>query len=329
MSERATGRLALRNPRGPDLNEARQENAVGFSIGVCATGEPPTLVELIDTIEGERYPSGFRLEKIIVVASACSPRALGRLRRMHERDPRFVLAEEDTRRGKVSAINRIIAEAMGEYLVFVNGDAVPSHGSISRLLRSIGKDARVGMVSGFPLIATGRGVASRVLELMWGAHNTCTGELNGTSLSNHGTDELMVVRLHALDDLPPHVVNDGAYIGGRMRAKGFSVKTLGNAVVKVDVPSVSIEIVRQRRRVLYGHIQIWRMVGRVPMTAESLMVFSPRRGFGAVVKTIAGHPRLALALPFAVVLEFISFIGALKDSFSNQRRHVVWDRYAD
>jgi biofilm PGA synthesis N-glycosyltransferase PgaC len=321
--------MALHNPRGPVLNELREQEAIGFSIGVCATGEPSTLLELIDAIEEERYPPRFRLERIIVVASACGPRSLDRLRLMQGRDPRIVLVEEDERRGKANAINRIIAEAIGDFLAFVNADALPSRGSLSRLLRAIDRDESVGMVSASPVISTGKGMESRVLQLMWGTHNTCTSELNGTTLSNHGTDELMVVRLHALADLPPQVVNDGAFIGGRMHANGFRVETLESAMVRVDVPSEPAEIIRQRRRILYGHIQVWSMIGRVPLTAESLMVIAPGLGFGTVVKTVARRPKLILALPFAAVLEFISFVAALQDSSSKAKKHTVWDRYAD
>jgi hypothetical protein len=298
---------------------AAGEGTIPFSIGICATGDPPTLVELIDTIERERFPAGFSLAKIIIVASACAPRTLNHLERM----------QEDRRCGKAAAINRIIRENTADYLALVNADALPSAGAISRLLRSINRDEGTGMVSGVPVIAPRTGTASRILQLMWGTHNTCSQDLNLTTLSNHGTDELMVVRADALVELPDGLVNDGAYIAGRLRVSGFRVTSLEGATVRVDVPSRPIEIIRQRRRILYGHMQVWNLVGRVHATAESLMLFNPERGFGAVVRTVAKRPGLLLALPFAAVCEFISFVGAILDSSGGEQRHAVWERYAD
>lgn len=308
---------------------AKENETVSFSIGICATGEPPSLVEIIDTIETEHFPSGFSLEKVIIVASACAERTLNQLERVQRTNPKMVVIEENRRSGKAAAINRIIEENVGDYLVLVNADALPSGGSISRLLRSIRREEGTGMVSGIPVIATKSGNASRILQLMWGTYNTVSRDMSTTSMGNHGTDELMVVRSEALAELPSDVVNDGAYIAGRLRVSGFSIRSVEGATVIVDVPSRPVEIIRQRRRILYGHVQVRMLVGHVPRTAESLMLVSPRRGLGAVVRTVATHPCLVLALPFAAVCELASLVGAILDTSAKEQRHVVWERYAD
>jgi cellulose synthase/poly-beta-1,6-N-acetylglucosamine synthase-like glycosyltransferase len=300
-----------------------------FTIGICATGVSSRIGELLDTIEAERFPDGFDLRRVVIVASACAERTLAYLRRIERADPRIVLIEEDERRGKAEAVNRITMEATGEFLVFVNADALPERGAISRLLRAIERDPTTGIISGNPVIQTGHGVVSRVLELMWETHNSCSAGLNEARLSNHGTDELMVVRSDALASLPPGVVNDGAYIAGLAHARGYVVRSLTSAGVSVDVPTRPIEIIRQRRRILYGHIQIWRLVGEAPRTAESLILTSPGRGLGALVRTISRRPRLLVALPFAAVSELISLTGALVDNLSSRQKHTVWKRYGD
>jgi cellulose synthase/poly-beta-1,6-N-acetylglucosamine synthase-like glycosyltransferase len=323
--------VALHDPgrAGVAQRTAEGEGVISFSIGICATGNPPTLVELIDTIETERFPPGFSLEKVIIVASACTSSTLNHLERIQRADSKIVLIEEDRRNGKAAAINRILQERVGDYLALVNADALPSAGSISRLLRAIRRDEETGMVSGIPVIATRAGTASRILELMWGTHNTCSQDLNPTMMGNHGTDELMVVRSEALSELPSDIVNDGAYIAGRLRVSGYSVRSIEGATVMVDVPSTPVEIIKQRRRILYGHLQVWKLVGRVPVTAESLILLSPERGFSAVVRTVARRPQLILALPFAAVCEFVSFFGAVLDTSSREKKHGIWERYAD
>ncbi len=113
---------------------------------------------------------------------------------MNETDPRIVLIEESERRGKADAVNQVIAESVGEYLVFVNADALPERGAFSRLLRAIDHDPGAGVVSGNPITAARGGIASGMVELMWETHNECSADLEKTRLANHGTDELMVVR---------------------------------------------------------------------------------------------------------------------------------------
>ena len=288
-----------------DLFEPLQSNVIEasapggstrvFSIGICATGRPSRLVELLGMIEAERFPAGFSLGKIIVVASACAEDIMQGVRRETKRDTRILLVEQRERRGKADAINHIIRERLGEFLVFVNADALPAQGAISRLLRAIGREDAAGVVSGSPVVQPRGGLTQGVLELMWDTHNACSLDMNHMHLSNHGTDELMVVRSDVIEELPEGIVNDGAYIAGRAHSRGYMVKYLPSSAVKVDVPSQPIDIIRQRRRILYGHMQIWRLLGEAPRTAESLVLLSPRLGIGLVVKTVARRPRPGLA----------------------------------
>lgn len=127
------------------------ENATtDFTIGICATGVSSGISRLMETIERERFPSGFVLSRIVVVASACARPTLAFLRQRGHADPRIVLIEEEERRGKAEAVNLVMAESVGEYLVFVNADALPERGALSRLLRAIEHDASAGVISANP-----------------------------------------------------------------------------------------------------------------------------------------------------------------------------------
>ncbi|MGA2666404.1 MAG: glycosyltransferase [Nitrososphaerales archaeon] len=303
------------------------EPGSGFTIGICATGSSPRLADLLAVIREEPLPRGFSLSRIVVVASACAPSTVECLRLAEASDPRMVLVEEGERKGKADAVNQVISQSVGEYLVFVNSDALPERGAISRLLRAMDRDPSVGVVCGNPVIADRRGLASGVIQLMWTTHNLCTEDLQRERRANHGTDELMVVRSGALASLPEGVVNDGAYLAGVASLRGYEVRSLASARVDVEAPTRPVDVIRQRRRILYGHIQVWRLVGRPPRTVESLVLLSPLRAFRLVVMAISNRPRLLLALPFATVGEAVSFLGALADSLGSGRKHAVWRRF--
>ncbi len=300
-----------------------------FSIGICATGRAENLKGLLDVIGGEHLPEQFALDKIVIVASECTTKALEIAKDSACKDRRIELLEEPERKGKAEAINKIIENAKGEFLVFVNSDALPAYGSIRMLLETIQKDANIGMVSGCPIFDSRNGATSNVLRLMWSVHNQCSLVLNHKQMSNHCSDEMMIVRRKALERLPHGIVNDGAYIAGTAALRGFSIKFCERALVYIDVPPRFVDIIGQRRRIIFGHIQVKKLTGKAPRTFESLLLFAPILSLSIAVRILGKFPKLVKVLPVAVVGEAISFLLAVSDSIRSTNRHGVWKRYAD
>jgi len=299
-----------------------------FSIGICAADHAAKLKELLETIEKESWPAGFVLRSIIVVGSALDHRARELLRRSATENPNFIGIEEPIRRGKAEAINRILEEYTGSFLVLVNSDAHPESGAIAKLLSAIAADENVGMVSASPVLGNIPGVTDAVLRLMWSVHNECLLELNDKGKNNHCCDELIVVRSSALRRLPQDTINDGAFLAGSAYKQGYSIEFCRAAHVQIDVPHRISDLMKQRRRILYGHAQIVHSVGAAPRTLESMLFTSPKLGLFILVRTLARSPKLILALPVAVVGEFISAIGAACDRITSTKKHVPWDRVA-
>jgi len=298
----------------------------GFSIGICAADSAANLDRLLALIESESYPTGLTLKKIILVASGCEPKAMAFARELSRRDERFVLVEEPKRTGKSAALNIIIERVDGQFIVFVNSDALPERGAISKLLSEIVKDSNIGMISASPLVGGKTGIMGAVSELMWGVHNECLLRLNENGRNNHCCDELIVVRSEALHKLPAETVNDGAFLAGTAYQAGYSIKFSQEARVMIDVPNIFGDLMRQRRRIVYGHLQIWRSVGESPRTLESMFIKSPLLSLSILVKTFSRSPRLALALPVALVGEAASVVLAMWDNLSTGKKHMPWDR---
>jgi cellulose synthase/poly-beta-1,6-N-acetylglucosamine synthase-like glycosyltransferase len=268
------------------------------------------------------------MSNIIVVASACPASTLGILEEFRRNDQRIWVILEAERAGKSDAINKILRKIDDDYVVFVNADALPAKGSVSSLLRLIASDSKIGVISGNPTFRSRGDLTSNILRLMWSVHNDCSKQLNHLGLSNHSTDELMVVRFDALEQLPKGVINDGAYIGGLLRSRRYSVRHCEEAAVEIDVPGDITSLIEQRRRITFGHLQTWKLLGEAPRTVESLLISSPFVGLRILVKSLSHTPRLLAALPPAIVTEAISAGFAALDSLRASRRHVVWKRYA-
>ena len=301
-----------------------------FTIGVCATESSEGLPQLIRLIVTESFPEDYILSRIVIVASACSENSLRDVRKLASEDVRIILIEEKSRRGKANALNTIIGNASGSYLVFVNGDAMPERNSITKLLFAVDRpDEKVGVASGCPTFRPRNGPTSLVEELFWDVHNECSLRLNHLNVSNHSNDEMMVIRTDLLRQLPDGLVNDGAYMAGRAKLLGYSIKFCSDAPVRIDVPSKCIDLIRQRRRIIFGHFQVWRLTGRNPKTIESLLLQSPFLGLSMIVRILARNSKLIRVTPLAIVCEWISIILGLKDAMASTQRHAVWERYGN
>jgi len=309
------------------LYDQKSDLESGFSIGICAADSAANMNNLLEVIENESYPDGLELRKIVLVASGCDPKSMMSIQEVARRDHRLELIEEPTRRGKSAAINQIIENLEGEFLVLVNSDALPKRGAISRLLSEIASNADVGMVSASPVVGDERGIMGSVLRLIWGVHNECLLRLSQNELNNHCCDELVVARSEALQKLPADTVNDGAFMAGNAHRAGYSIKYCEEAKVTIDLPHSLVELVQQRRRIVYGHFQILKSVGESPRTLESLLIDNPAFSISILVKTLSRFPRLMLALPVALLGEAVSVILAMCDSITSTKRHAVWDRF--
>jgi cellulose synthase/poly-beta-1,6-N-acetylglucosamine synthase-like glycosyltransferase len=267
------------------------------------------------------------MRKLVIVASACPDRTNSELRRLERRDRRVQVVLEDKRYGKAEAINRVLEVSNTPIVLLVNSDARPSKGAIPALITDILSDSSIGAVSAVPEPERRGGLVSLLLNFMWEAHNGCSLTLNHMNISNHSCDELVAFRSSAIARLPKNLVNDGAFMAGVAKQKGYSIRVSPGATVHIQTPSRITDVVSQRRRILFGHAQVWRLVGSPPRTIETLLFISPIKGMRLLVRTLAAEPRYLMALPIAMVSELSAAIMSIVDSAKSSKAHTVWRRF--
>ena len=296
-------------------------------MGVCAADGMDDPVGFIRSIllESARCPA--TMKELVVVASGVSGPTLSALERARESDRRVKILVEARRHGKAEAINRILSSVSGEYVVFVNADARPEPGAISSLLEDVSSDSRTGAVSALPVVEASGGMTSLLTQFMWSAHNECSIYLNHRGIANHSSDELVVFRAAAAALLPAGLVNDGAYMAGVAKRKGYSVKVCKSAKVKIRAPSMLLDVILQRRRILFGHAQVWRKVGAPPKTIESMFVLSPAVGLRLLTRSLSKDPRFLLVFPVSVVGEILAATLSVIDTLKSTTVHEVWRRF--
>jgi cellulose synthase/poly-beta-1,6-N-acetylglucosamine synthase-like glycosyltransferase len=299
-----------------------------ITVGICATGRSGNLPALLDLVISERSET-FEISKVVVVASHSFGPSLGYARQLASREKRLILIEEPVRLGKADAINKILENSSGDYLVFINSDALPEAGAIAKLFHHICSEPRFGIVSASPVLEAGSrpSAISSLERLIWSTHNESSLELNHLGLSNHTSDEMMIIRSNLLERLPKELVNDGAFLASKIKSRGFLVGFSKTARVRISVPSRVPDLISQRRRIIFGHFQVRFLVGVTPLSVESLLFRSPSLSFRIVARTISSSPHLLFVLPLAIFTESVSAFLALMDVAGSSKRHAVWKRY--
>lgn len=121
------------------------------SVIVAAYNEADCIVaKLASTLARQRYPRD-KLE-VIVVSDGSSDGTDARVQRYP--DDRVRLVRQEPRAGKSPALNRGVADARGELLVFTDANALFASDAIARLAAPFA-DPRVGLVSGQGLYGDG------------------------------------------------------------------------------------------------------------------------------------------------------------------------------
>lgn len=298
-----------------------------FTIGICATDRALGLNSLLRSIEDEPVLEGYSLARIIIVASGCESGVLEFAISLAKTDNRLIVIEEDQRRGKADALNKIFTRLEGDFLILIDSDVFPSKGSIGKLLASISESDMVGLASGNVFIVPHRGLLARFQQLIWSVHNESSLLLNHMGISNHSDGEMMIVRSRLLSALPYGLVNDDAFISARVRQMGYYIRFCRDARVRITVPSRISEFLNQRRRILFGHLQIRRVLGQFPITVESMLFFAPFLSLKILGKTLAKSPSSLLVLPTAILCEILAFLMAIMDVQRSTDRHRIWRRY--
>ncbi|GAH51091.1 unnamed protein product, partial [marine sediment metagenome] len=245
-----------------------------ISIGICAYNEEQNIGKLLDNLLTEQELP--QESEIIVVCSGCTDSTPEIVRKFSEKDGRVKLVIEEERRGKSSAVNKILDTYVSDYIFLIPGDVIPAKSSISLMMEKISSNPQVGVVGGSPIPTNSEdGFSGYLSHLMWRIHNRTLEYLNDLNMSNHASGEFMVLRRGIVEKIPIDIVNDDAYIAVNASLKGNLVKYCDEAKVYIKAPTNIADYIRQRRRVVFGHHRVKQLTKKYSHTLESMMFRDP------------------------------------------------------
>jgi cellulose synthase/poly-beta-1,6-N-acetylglucosamine synthase-like glycosyltransferase len=234
----------------------------------------------------------------LVVCSGCTDRTPQVVKKFQTEDSRIKPIFEERRTGKANALNKIfrIARESEDVLVLVNADALPRGGSVMTLVSEL-KRSDAGAVFAQPVPFEGfHGTCYGIVRVIWRLHHMISlrqmPKLSG---------ELCAIRASCLQEIPGNVATDEPYIELAIRRQGYRILYVPVALVNIRCPTNVVDLLKQRRRIWVGHMQLQNETGFKVSTTS----------FSNILKAASElRPTEILYLSLGVFLEAIAYFQA-------------------
>ncbi len=256
-----------------------------------------------------------RLDRIIFAVECCTE-GLKLIESLN--DDRVTVFYSSRRLGKAEAFNRCIRSVTEELVYLISCDVIFDPSVIDAVDENIDKHHSGAITNVESLNHSGIvGEASRIL---WDIRDTELDHFERTAQPIHG-GEFIAIRREFLGEIPG-VVNEDEYTCLQAQAGGVPLHYIRSLRVFNSVPATFRDYIIQRRRVIFGHMEI-REHGLKP----SAMNFRMRENFIefalVLFRLIRRRPGDFFALHVTVILELISHLLARHDR-KTRKNHVMW-----
>jgi poly-beta-1,6-N-acetyl-D-glucosamine synthase len=231
------------------------------AIGVCAFNEEHNIRRLMERLAVEPLPTDCR---ILIVCSGCTDGTTTVVRQLQMCDKRIEPIVEENRSGKANALNKIFSMVKNteDLLVIINADALPEPGSINKLISALSA-SRAGVVFARPVPFESSGLSYRLVKVIWRLHH-----LISLKSSPKLSGELCAIRTNCLKPIPEEIATDEPYIELVIRQQGYKIGYLPEAVVNIRCPTNLSDLLKQRKRIWIGHMQLKQATGFDVSTAS-------------------------------------------------------------
>jgi cellulose synthase/poly-beta-1,6-N-acetylglucosamine synthase-like glycosyltransferase len=225
-----------------------------ITIGIAGYNEEKTIRKSIQSGLDSKPP----VSEVIVVASGCTDGTENEIRKAMEKDPRVKLIVEKSRRGKGSAINRILLAATGDLIVMTDADLTYDPDSINELIKKF--DKNTGVVSGRPQY-----YAKNPMFDWWGEFASECASRQRIAREKKGfraiSGYLYALRSGIVDKIPHSAKSEDAFIGELVGQAGYKIGYAPKAVVNVGYAENLRDYLTQKVRTHYGHIEVFKAAG--------------------------------------------------------------------
>lgn len=269
-------------------------------IGIPAYNEGGNIKILLDNLSKACSKMDHSCS-ILVVSSGSTDETNEIVRTYMRNGDNVSLVTEKERRGKVSALNLLLDEARGyDIMLYLGADNIPADSVLNRMCEAF-NDPSVGIVGSHPVpVDDPNTFWGWAYHTMWGIHHLTSLEYPKIS------GELCAIRPNIVKELPPGIINDDMYLQMLVEQRGYRVIYLPDAYVFLKGASNIQDFIRQRRRVLIGHIQLEFLMGKKIPTMNVLKNLSLLRKAKPKTSLVRGWLWTLAFLFFYMIAQILS-----------------------
>jgi biofilm PGA synthesis N-glycosyltransferase PgaC len=283
---------------------------IKISIGITAYNEEANIAHLLKALLKQKTDK-IRINEIIVVSSGSTDRTNAIVEGFMKNNSQIRLIKQNLRKGKASAINEFIKSASNDILVLESADTIPDPWTIEKLCLPF-ENSTVGMTGARPIPTNDvNNLMGYTSHLLWSLHHRVAMKLPKCG-------ELVAFR-KVFGSVPQDVVADELWIEYEIRKRSYDIIYVPEATVHNKGPETVSDFLKQRRRIAYGHLKMYKRTKFQPSTSKFVPLLS------AITKELPlKEPKNWLFLPFACALEGLGQLLGNYDYYA-KRGHTVWD----
>ncbi|HNQ42859.1 MAG TPA: glycosyltransferase [Candidatus Cloacimonadota bacterium] len=219
--------------------------SIACSIGIFAHNEAANITALLEAVSTQKLDI-VTIEEIIVVSSASTDGTDDLVRDYAVINPLVKLETQARREGKASAINLFLQKARADILIVISADVIPEADTIEKLGAAF-TDPDIGATGGRPMPVNAQtSFMGYAVHLLWRLHHRMA--LKAPKLGE------MIAFRKIMQSIPPDSAVDEASIEALIKAGGYKLRYIPDALIRNKGPQTLRDFVKQRRRIQNGHL---------------------------------------------------------------------------
>ena len=279
-----------------------------ITIGIPVFNEEKYINNLLNYLNESKF--NFQLKEILVVCSGCTDNSENTVKNWIKKNKKITILREKTRKGKFSAINKILRYSTGDYIIFIDADTLPRKNSLNYLVKPL-DDSNVGAVSSMPSMARSKNtIIGYFQNFIWDSHDAISysfGKMTG---------ELCAIRRGIVKKIPNKIINDDAYLLAQI-SKTHKIVYQPEARTLIMGESNFIDYLKKRRRISQGFRQLSKMGFQVSVPSSLILK--------VVIKKILKEPSKFFLILLILLIEIYCNILAFID-IRRGRLDYKWDK---
>jgi len=253
----------------------------------------------------------FELKEITVVCSGCTDKSVNIVRKFMKKSNKIKIILEKKRLGKFSAVNKILTSAKGDYICFINADAVLGKNSLNVLARHLG-NANVGMVTD-RYVFVKKGNRNALVQDFQKIISDIHHEI---SLVSPRPGNVWMIKRGIVSRLPRKTINDDVFLESVI-SNEYKIK-YDYSVKSMRFENIGLyHFVKQRQRILQGEIQLSKRGFRSKTSLNLIAKIILRKMFQ--------EPQKFFHILLLCLVESYCYVTTLLD-FKIGKEYYIWDK---